>query len=170
MRMETAASVALLATVAGIVLRGAWKGVDCYGTFLEGAKQGAQAGAALLPALCAMTLLLRLMDLSGVNALLTRLLAPALQWLGLPEEVAPLMALRPLSGSASLTALEQIFTRCGTDSRAGRIASVLMGSSETIFYTLTVYLAAARVKRLPGLIPVSLLSYLAGAAVAGAVL
>lgn len=80
------------------------------------------------------------------------------------------MALRPLSGSASLTALEQIFVRCGVDSRAGRIASVLMGSSETIFYTLTVYLAAAKVKRLPGLIPASLISYLAGAVVAGAIL
>lgn len=170
MRMETAASVALLATVAAIVLRGAWKGVDCYGAFVAGAKQGAQSGAALLPALCAMTLLLRLMDASGANALLTRLSAPVLTRLGLPEEVAPLMALRPLSGSASLTALEQIFVRCGVDSRAGRIASVLMGSSETIFYTLTVYLAAAKVKRLPGLIPASLISYLAGAVVAGAIL
>ena len=63
--------------------------------------------------------------------------------------------------------MKDIFTRCGVDSRAGRAASVLMGSSETIFYTMTVYLAATDVRRLPWALPVSLVSYLAVAWVCG---
>ena len=80
-----------------------------------------------------------------------------------------MLLLRPLSGSGSLAALEQIIDGCGVDSRAGRAASVLMGSSETIFYTMTVYLAATDVRRLPWVLPVSMVSYLAGAWVCGLV-
>ena len=98
------------------------------------------------------------------------ILKPVLGLMGLPEEVTTLLLLRPLSGSASLTAMEEVFARCGVDSRAGRIASVLMSASETIFYTLTVYLGATKLKRLPWVIPVSLASYLAGAAVCGLML
>lgn len=81
-----------------------------------------------------------------------------------------MLVLRPLTGSGSLTALRTIFEQCGVDSRAGRAASVLMGSSETIFYTLTVYLGATDVRRLPWVAPVSLVSYLAGAWVCGLVI
>lgn len=67
----------------------------------------------------------------------------------------------------SLAALQEIFAQYGADSRVGRIASVLMGSSETIFYTMSVYLGAAGVKKLPGALGVSLLSYLTCAWVCG---
>lgn len=70
-----------------------------------------------------------------------------------------MLLLRPLTGSGSIAAMEEIFRTCGVDSRAGRIASVMMGSSETIFYTMTVYLGAAGVKKLPRVLPVSLLAY-----------
>jgi len=86
---------------------------------------------------------------------------------GLPQEVTPMVLLRPLTGSGALAALEAIFRECGPDSRAGRIASVLMGSSETIFYTMTVYLGAAGVKKLPFAMGVSLAAYVAGAALCG---
>ena len=84
-----------------------------------------------------------------------------------PVVGAPVMLLRPLTGSGSLAALENVFAQHGPDSRAGVAASVLCASTETVFYTLTVYLAAAGVKRLPLVIPVSLLSGLAGAWVLG---
>ena len=158
----------MLAVVGLILVRGMRSG-DAYDAFLRGAKRGMDTALQLLPALCAMMLMLSLMDASGLTALLSRLLRPVTGLMNLPEETAPLLILRPLSGSGSLAAMKDIFTQCGVDSRAGRAASVLMGSSETIFYTMTVYLAATNVRRLPWALPVSLVSYLAGAWVCGLV-
>lgn len=149
------------------MLRGVMTGCDAYGAFLRGAERGMKSAIALLPALCAMLLMLAMVNASGLAQLLSRLLSPLTAWMRLPQEVAPLLLLRPLTGSGSLAALESIFETCGVDSRAGRIASVLMGSSETIFYTMTVYLGAAGVKKLPHVMTVSLTAYLLGAALCG---
>lgn len=159
----------VLVAVALTVLRGAYKGVDVYGAVLRGGKKGMDTALGLLPGLCAMTMLLGLMEASGLNELLTWALSPLLRLMNLPEEAATMLVLRPLSGSGSISALEQVFARCGVDSRAGRAASVLMGSSETIFYTMTVYLGATDVRKLPWVVPVSLASYLVGALICGAV-
>jgi spore maturation protein B len=126
-----------------------------------------RSALSLLPALCAMLLMLAMVNASGLTALLTRLISPVTGLMGLPQEVTPILLLRPLTGSGSLAALEGIYAACGVDSRAGRIASVLMGSSETIFYTMTVYLGAAGVKRLPHVLWVSLAAYLFSAALCG---
>lgn len=149
------------------MLRGVMTGCDAYGAFLRGAERGMKSALSLLPALCAMLLMLAMVNASGLAQLLSRLLSPLTEWMHLPQEVAPLLLLRPLTGSGSLAALESIFETCGVDSRAGRIASVLMGSSETIFYTMTVYLGAAGVKKLPHVMTVSLTAYLLGAALCG---
>ena len=157
--------------VAGfILLRGLMTGCDVYGAFLRGAEKGMRSAVGLLPALCAMLLMLALVSASGLSELLSRLISPVTDLLRLPQAVAPMLLLRPLTGSGSLAALEGIFEQCGVDSRAGRIASVLMGSSETIFYTMTVYLGAAGVKRLPHAMGVSLLAYLFSAALCGRLL
>ena len=154
--MEKAAAVTLILTVLLILLRGKCAGVEVYGAFLSGAKKGMDAAWQLLPALTGMLLMLSLMNASGLTAILN-----------LPQEVAPMLILRPMTGSGSLAALQEIFAQYGADSRVGRIASVLMGSSETIFYTMSVYLGAAGVKKLPGALGVSLLSYLTCAWVCG---
>lgn len=159
----------VLLVVAGTLLRGAYKGVDVYGAVLRGGKQGMETALNLLPGLCAMTMLLALMESSGLNALLTWALSPLLRLMNLPEEVTTMLVLRPLSGSGSITALEQVFAQYGVDSRAGRSASVLMGASETIFYTMTVYLGATDVRKLAWVVPVSIASYLMGAAICGAI-
>lgn len=157
-----------MVAVAGIiVLRGWMTGCDVYGAFLQGAEKGMRSALSLLPALCAMLLMLAVMNASGLTELLARLVSPLTTVMRLPEEAAPMLLLRPLTGSGSLAALEQIFERCGADSRAGRIASVLMGSSETIFYTMTVYLGAAGVKKLPHVMLVSLTAYFLSAALCG---
>ncbi len=157
----------MMVLVCLIVLRGWMTGCDVYGAFLRGAEKGMQSALSLLPALCGMLLMLALVNASGLAWLLGRLSSPLTSLFRLPEEVAPLLLLRPLTGSGSLAALESIYETCGVDSRAGRIASVLMGSSETIFYTMTVYLGAAGVKKLPWVLPVSLASYLLSAAFCG---
>ena len=161
-------AIVLLAGV--IVLRGWMTGSDVYGAFLRGAERGMKSAMSLLPALCAMLLMLAMVNASGLTEMLSRVIAPVTGLLRLPEEAAPMLLLRPLTGSGSLAALEAIFESCGPDSRAGRIASVLMGSSETIFYTMTVYLGATDIRRLPWVVPVSVGSYLTGAVVAAQML
>lgn len=156
-----------MALVGLIVLRGLMAGRDVYGAFLRGAEKGMRSAVSLLPALCAMMLMLAMVNASGLALLFSRLIAPVTKMMRLPEEVAPMLLLRPLTGSGSLAALESIFEACGVDSRAGRIASVLMGSSETIFYTMTVYLGAAGVKKLPHVMMVSMTAYLLSAALCG---
>ena len=158
-------AVVLLA--GGIVLRGWMTGSDVYGAFLRGAERGMKSAMALLPALCAMLLMLAVVNASGLTEMLTRAIAPVTRLIHIPEEAAPMLLLRPLTGSGSLAALESIYESCGPDSRAGRIASVLMGSSETIFYTMTVYLGAAGVKKLPHVMWVSLTTYVISVVLTG---
>lgn len=153
-----------------IVLRGLMARADAYAAFLRGAERGMRSAMSLLPALSAMLLMLALLNASGLTRVLTAVTAPLTSALRIPQEAAPLLLLRPLTGSGSIAALETVFRECGVDSRAGMIASVLMGSSETIFYTMTVYLGAAGIKRLPWAVAISLTAYLAGAAMCGLML
>lgn len=157
----------MLGVVLIIVLRGVMKGADIYEAFLRGACRGMRSAVDLLPALCAMMLMIGMMNSSGITHLLSRALSPVMKLFSLPVETAPVLLFRPLTGSGSLAALAQIFEQHGADSRAGVAASVLMGSSETIFYTMTVYLGAAGVRKVPKALPVSILSYLVGAFVCG---
>lgn len=165
--MDERSGMAVLAAAGLIVLRGIICGADAYGAFLRGAERGMRAAFSLMPALCAMTLMVSLLTASGLTELFQRSAAPAARLLRLPEEVAPMALLRPLSGSGSLSVLRDILARCGPDSRAGRAAAVMMGSSETIVYTMTIYLGAAGVRRLPHALWVSLVSYTVGLLVCG---
>lgn len=162
---------AAVAAVAGVILlRAVMTGTDAYAAFLRGAERGMKAAIALLPALCGMLLLLGLMNASGLTELLVRVSAPLMRTLRIPEEVAPLILLRPLTGSGSLAALEKLLQSSGPDSRAGMIASVIMGSGETVLYTMTVYAGAAGVKKLPGVLAASMAGYIVGVAVCGLII
>ena len=109
--MEKAAAVTLILTVLLILLRGKCAGVEVYGAFLSGAKKGMDAAWQLLPALTGMLLMLSLMNASGLTALLVRLLSPLTAILNLPQEVAPMLILRPTTGSA-------VWRRCRRFSRS----------------------------------------------------
>lgn len=165
--MNNMAGMAVLIAAGVIVLRGVMTGADSYGAFLTGAQRGMEGAMELFPALCAMMLMLSLLTSSGLMEAAARLLQPVTRLMNLPIETTPMLLLRPLTGSGSLSVLQEIFDLCGPDSRAGRVASVMMGSSETIVYTMTVYLSAAGVRRLPDALWVSLVSYLAGVMVCG---
>ena len=141
---------------------GAAKRTPLYDSFAEGAKEGLQTSLGILPSLIAMLCAIRAFSASGLMDMLGQALYPALRIVGIPRETLPLMLLRPLSGSASLAALKDILRACGPDSRAGMVASVMMGSSETVFYTCCVYLGAAGVKKSRHIIPCALLAWLAG--------
>lgn len=157
--------VLMVGMVVLILLRGTASGTDAHSAFIRGADRGMHSAAELLPALCGMMMMLRMMEASGLMHVTTGLLAPVLNLVGIPQEAAPVLLFRPLTGSGSLAALEEVIRQCGVDSRAARISAVLVGSSETIFYTLTVYAAAAGVKRVSGAMTASLCGYAAGAIV-----
>lgn len=148
-----------------IMLRAARRDCDAYAAFLRGAEQGMRSAFSLLPALCGMLLMMGCLRACGATDTLARLLSPLLVRLGMPEEIVPLLLLRPLTGSGSLAALEEILVLRGPDSRAGRMAAALVGSSETIFYTMSVYAGAAGVRKVPGALMASLCGYAAGAVV-----
>lgn len=145
-----------------LLCAGAVKRLALYDLFVTGAKQGLQTAVQVLPNLAAMLCAISFMEASGLTAALCRACAPVFSMLGLPGEVAPLVLLRPLSGSASLGMVENLMGAHGPDSRVGLIACTIMGSSETIFYTLCVYLSAARDRRAGYALPCSLLGALAG--------
>ena len=149
------------------LLIGAARRVPVYDAFLEGAREGLATARAIAPPLVAMLSAIRAFAACGLLDGLCAWLSPALSPLGIPPETLPLMLMRPLSGSASLAMLRSILETRGPDSRAGLVASVMMGSSETVFYTCGVYLAAAGIKKSRHTIPCALLAWLAGSIAAG---
>ncbi len=149
------------------LLAGALRRAPVYDAFLVGAKEGLNTAKAILPALIAMLCAIRGFEASGLMDGLCRLCAPALQFFRIPEETLPLMLMRPLSGSGALAMLKALLTAQGPDSRAGLVGSVMMGSSETVFYTCAVYLSAAQVKKSRYAVPCALLAWLAGSIAAG---
>lgn len=138
------------------------KRLAMYDLFVQGAKSGLQTAIDILPNLAAMLCAISLLQTSGMMEALCSFISPAAGLLGLPQETMPLVLLRPVSGSASLAMLERIFEQYGADSRIGMIASVVMGSSETIFYTACVYMSAASEKKTGYAIPCALAGMLAG--------
>lgn len=146
---------------------GAAKRVSVYDAFTEGAKEGLALAREMMPALIAMLCAVRAFSACGLMNALCALCAPALEKSGIPPETLPLMLLKPLSGSASLAMLRQILAEYGPDSRVGLVASVMMGSSDTVLYICGLYLPAAGVKSSRHIIPCALLAWLAGCIASG---
>jgi spore maturation protein B len=121
------------------------KRVNAYNSFVDGAKRGFWAAIDLLPYVAAIFLAIMLFRQSGLIDLLVRLLSPALSLLGIPAPLTELILLKPLSGSGSLAVLSEIYETHGVDSYIGRTASIIMGSSETVFYVSTIYFAGTKV-------------------------
>lgn len=160
-------SMILPALVTLTVLCGLHARIDVYGAFVRGAKEGLSVLLDMLPYLCAMLMATALLRETGVLNRLEAWLAPVLCAMGLPAEVAPVALLRPLSGSAALASVQDVLEAAGADSRAGRIACVISGASETVFFTGALYLGAAGMKRSLYAVPVALIAYAAGVLAAG---
>lgn len=136
-------------------------GRDVFSDFLEGAKQGMQTLAGIAPATFALCFALAFFRSSGALDLLCHALAAPLALLGLPAETAPLVLMRPVSGAGASTLFHSILQTVGPDSFAGRVASVLMGASDTTLYTLTLYFSQTRVKTQRGALTAALIGDLA---------
>ena len=129
-----------------ILVYGYIKKVNIIDSFIKGAIENLKTAVEIFPSILLLMISIGMFKASGGIDLITNLLSPVTSFLGFPEECVPLAILRPLSGSGALSMFDSILTNNPPDGFAGRVASVLMGSTETTFYTLSVYYAACKVK------------------------
>ncbi len=153
----------LLAGIPAVALA---RGVKVYPAFVEGAKQGFETAVRIIPALVAILVALGMLRASGAMDAATRALAPVTGWLGIPADVVPILLVRPLSGGAALGVVGDVLRSDGPDSYAGRLVSVMAGSTETTFYVLAVYMGAAGISRYRHALPAALVADVAGFAAA----
>ncbi len=152
--------------IAGLMLYARFKKVETYNVFVKGAKGSINLVLGIFPFIVAIMVMVALMRASGITDMLIRLLSPIFNALGIPTEVSELVLLRPFTGSGSYAILKDIYTTYGVDTYVGRCASVIMGTSETLFYVATVYFSQTSVKKLSYAIPLALICNIFGTIIA----
>ena len=135
-----------------------FKKVKPYDTFTEGTKSAIPFAISIFPYLVSIFLLTELFETSGLSDVIVSKIAIVFKAFGIPKELAKLVLIKPFSGSGSLALLSEIFNTYGVDSYLSRCASVIYGSSETVFYVATVYFAGAKTKKLTLPIVISLIA------------
>ena len=147
--LEFASGWVLMLLLVGIPLYGWVRGVKVYEAFVEGAKEGFNVAVRIIPFLVAILAAVGAFRGAGAMDTLAKVLAPITGRIGLPAEVLPMAMVRPLSGSGSLGLLGNIFSTpgLGPDSYAGKLGSILQGSTETTFYVLSVYCGSVGIVR-----------------------
>lgn len=133
-----------------------------YDLLLQGARDGLNLLISLVPALIFLLTGVHMLRASGAAELLSNLLAPVFSRFGIPPETALLVLVRPISGSAALAVGAELMARYGVDSLVGRTAAVMLGSTETTFYTISVYFGAAGIQKTRYTIPAALLADFVG--------
>ena len=159
--MEPFSAWILPLLLSGAALWGTRRQVDVYDALVTGGKSGLQVAVSILPALAALLTAVYMLRASGAMDALAAALAPVLGLLGIPPETAALLLVRPVSGSGALAVGSQIMEQYGPDSAVGRTAAVMLGCSETTFYTVAVYFGAAGIRRTRYTIPAALTADLA---------
>lgn len=141
------------------------KKTDCYTCFLTGAEDGLRAAIGIAPALTGLLAAVGMMRTSGFTAWLVRWLSPVASFFSIPGDLLPLMLLRPVSGSGSLALVADLMNRFGADASIAVTAAVMMGSTETTLYAISVYQAAAGVKQPKSTLAAALIADAVGMAV-----
>lgn len=159
-------SYILPALILLLVLYALIKGVNVYEAFVKGASDALPLLAHILPYMAAMLAAISVFRASGAMDALVSALAPVCRALGLPPELAPLFVLRPFSGGGAMALLQDVYTQHGPDSFLGYAASVMLGSTETIFYTVSLYFGSVKVTKTRHAVPASLAAGAVGAALA----
>ena len=135
---------------------------DAYDALVTGAGEGLSLLKNILPALVILLSAIGMLRASGALDALALFLAPVFRFFGMPPELLPLMVVRPFSGSAALAVGAELMTEYGVDSRIGRTAAVMLGSTETTFYTISVYFGACGITKTRHTIPAAVLADLTG--------
>ncbi len=129
-----------------IVVFGLYKKVRVFDCFMEGAKKGLKTVYDLLPTITGLVVAVTMLKQSGGMELIAKAFSPVAALLGVPEDTVPMALLSPISGGGSLSLFESVLKSDGPDSFLGQVASVLMGSTDTTLYAVTVYYAAVGIK------------------------
>lgn len=141
-------AVAVPVVILIIIIYGIMEKNKVYDNFIEGAKDGLQIVVNIFPTLIGIFLAVGALRTSGIIDLIINLIKPILNLLKIPSEIMPLAMLRPISGSASMAIATDIMSKYGVDSVIGVIASTIMGSTETTFYTIALYTSAVGIKKI----------------------
>lgn len=130
-----------------IIIYGVIEKNKVYDTFLEGAKEGLEVVINIFPTLIGIFLAVGALRSSGILDLIINIIKPFINLLNIPAEIMPLAILRPISGSASMAVATDIISKYGVDNLIGLIASTIMGSTETTFYTIALYTSSVGIKK-----------------------
>ena len=133
-----------------------------YDLLLEGGAEGLKLVVKILPALVFLLTAVQMLKASGALEILSQFLSPAFSFLGIPPETAMLVLIRPISGSAALAIGADLMAQYGVDSQIGRTVAVMLGSTETTFYTISVYFSAAGIRKTRYALPAALFADLVG--------
>lgn len=135
---------------------------DVYGQLLSGGAEGLRLLVSITPALVMLLTAVYMLRASGAMDALAQLLRPVFSFFGIPPETAPLVLVRPISGSAALALGADLMAQYGPDSPVGRTVAIMLGSTETTFYTISVYFGAAGVRKTRYAVPAALLADFTG--------
>ena len=149
-------------TICGVALYGAFHRVDVYSSLVQGAGEGLSTLVRIVPSLVGLMTAVYMLRATGALELAALALAPLLERVGLDPELLPLMLVRPISGSAALGVGAELISTYGPDSQLGRTAAVMLGSTETTFYTIAVYFGAVGITRTRYAVPAALCADLTG--------
>ena len=160
--MELFSTMLVPVLMLGVALWATLRKVDLWGGLVAGAEEGLRTSARIVPPLIALLSAVYMLRASGALTLLGEALEPLLSAVGVPPETIGLLLIRPVSGSAALGVGAELMETYGPDSLVGRTAAVMLGSTETTFYTIAVYFAAAKVGRTRYAVPAALCGDVAG--------
>ncbi len=135
---------------------------NSYDLLLSGAADGLKLLITLVPTLVLLLTAVTMLRASGAMEVISRFLAPVFRYVGIPPETAMLVLIRPISGSAALAVGAELMAAYGVDSLIGRTAAVMLGSTETTFYTISIYFGAAGIKKTRHTLPAALFADFVG--------
>ena len=149
--------IMLIATIAALR-----KKENAYDILLDGAGEGLKLLVSILPALILLLTAVHMLKASGAVEIFSKLSSPLFSCFGIPAETAMLVLIRPISGSAALAVGTELMQQYGVDSLIGRTAAVMLGSTETTFYTVSVYFGAAGISKTRYAVPAALFADFVG--------
>lgn len=146
--MEIISKIILPIFVIIIIFYGVKKKVNVYDVFLEGAKEGLMTTFNIFPAIIAMIFAINIFLDSNILGFVIKLLSPMIGNISVPLEIIPMALLRPISGTASLAIMNDIFKSFGPDSYIGRLASILQGCTDTTVYVIALYFGTVKINKI----------------------
>ncbi len=155
-------SIAIPMVILLIVVYGVKEKNKVFDSFLEGAKEGIEVVVNIFPTLVGLFVAIGLLRTSGVIDFIIKCISPLTNFLKVPSEIMPLIAIRPISGSASMAIASEIMKNYGVDNIIGTIASCIMGSTETTLYAIAIYTSAIGIKKTRYVLPAALLADFVG--------